>query len=84
MDPTTSLARLAFDAPAGLSIREFAVGSFLVLAILYLVFDAFRSGPRRDRKGRFRSKRRSQLVDLLKLGVVVAILWLGASIGGVI
>lgn len=69
-------------AIASLSDRDLLVGGFLVIAILYLAVDTLRGRPHRDRKGRFRSKRRGRFVGLLKIAVVVAVLWVAASVAG--
>jgi|GEM_PF-2814124 len=84
MFTTTAVPVLVLASPSSFSTRELAVGTFLGLTLLYLVYDAVRSGPRRDRKGRFRSKRRTQFVGLLRIGVVVGALWLAASLAGVV
>ena len=82
VDAAGVLAAIAAVDPAALSDRELVLAGGVVLASLYLAYTAVRGGPSRDRKGRFRSKRRGQFLGLLKIGVVVALLWLATSMLG--
>lgn len=69
-------------SPTALSTRELVLAGGVAVAILYLAYSVSRGGPSRDRKGRFRSKRRGRFLGLLKIGVVVALLWLATSMMG--
>lgn len=77
-----SIGAFAAIDPSALSDRELVLAGGVALAILYLAYTAVRGGPSRDRKGRFRSKRRGQFIGLLKIGVVVALLWLATAMLG--